>query len=307
VIHLVGLNPALDLSFDLKDPTQGKIGKVLDAELEPGGKALNVARFLKKARIPFCLWLGTGGGNHPTHLLYRALLVQEKIRAKFLSGKTPIRFNTVLRNGNKTRKYNHAGFETIFSDFEQLLKNVKKGDVLVLTGRLPHGESEALYASWIEIFQRKGVRVVVDTSGKPLGLALKAKPWFFKVNRYELVEGLSIKAASLKKVIDIVKKNWLKKGFEQGAVTDGAVGALLWHYPECYWIQTPRSKKELVVGAGDGFLAGYLYALQTKKDLKTSGIIAGAFGAEVAACGILGFTIAGVKKTQRAVKIRRVL
>jgi 1-phosphofructokinase len=307
LIHLVSLNPALDISFDLKDPSKGKIGQVLNTQLEPGGKALNVARFLKKARVPFRLWLGTGGGVHPTHLLYRTLLSQERIKAEFLSDRTPIRFNTVLKQGKRSKKFNHLGFETVFSGFDKLFRSVKKGDILVLAGRLPQGDDQALYASWIDIFQRKGVRVAVDTSGTALAFAFKAKPWFFKVNRHELAEGLSVKVKNLKDVVGLVKKNWLKRGFERGAVTDGAAGAVLWRYPECYWIRTPRSKKDFVVGAGDGFLAGYLYAFRSNKPLKAAGLMAGAFGSEVADQGIQGFTLSGMKRKQRSITVRRVL
>ncbi|HXL73009.1 MAG TPA: hypothetical protein VN963_05220, partial [bacterium] len=110
MIHLVTLNPALDLFFDLEKPSFGKIGKVINAKVEPGGKALNVARFLKKFKTPSAVWLGTGGGLDPTHVLYRALLAQEKLKVFFLSQKTPIRFNLVTRMNREAHKYNHPGF-----------------------------------------------------------------------------------------------------------------------------------------------------------------------------------------------------
>ena len=70
MIHLVTLNPALDLDLSLKDPASGKIGKVLESDVEAGGKALNVARFLRKEKIKSKIWMGTGGGDHPTHILF---------------------------------------------------------------------------------------------------------------------------------------------------------------------------------------------------------------------------------------------
>lgn len=307
MIHLVTLNPALDLFFDLEKPSFGKIGKVSNATVEPGGKALNAARFLKKFKTPSAVWMGTGGGSDPTHVLYRSLLAHEKLKAFFLSQKTPIRMNLVTRVNRESHKYNHPGFETNINGFPRLLAKVKKGDTLVLTGRLPQGVNDSLYASWVEAFNRKGVKTVVDASGKALLHAIKAKPWFFKSNLFEISEALGQRVKNLKQAQVLVRKNWLKNNFRHGALTDGSSGAILWKDQECYSIQTPKVTSSLVVGAGDGFLAGYLYGLRKGKSLKEAAAWAGAFGATVAASGIRGFSREKAGRFYKQVKVRRVL
>jgi 1-phosphofructokinase len=307
VIHLVSLNPALDLFFNLASPSSGKIGEVVDAQVEPGGKAINVGRFLKKFKISNSIWLGTGGGSEPTHVFYRALLAQEKLKVHFLSQKAPIRFNLVTKTNQKTNKYNHPGFETDLNHFSGLLSKVNRDDVLVLTGRLPRGVNDSLYASWIEAFNRKGVKTIVDTSGKPLLHALKAKPWFFKSNLFEISEALGLKIKNLKQARQLVKKNWLKNSFRHGALTDSSAGAIVWLDRECYLVQVPKVSSPLVVGAGDGFLAGYLRGIQSGKSLKDSAALAGAFGAVVASLGIQGFNPTEVSRFLKRVKVRRVL
>jgi 1-phosphofructokinase len=307
MIHLISLNPALDLFFDLEKPSFGKIGKVVRSRVEPGGKALNVARFLKKFKVPSSVWLGAGGGSHPTHVLYRALLAEEKLKVFFLSRKTPIRLNLVTQTRQESRKYNHPGFETDFTDFPRLYSKVQEKDWLVLTGRLPQGADELLYASWIESFQRQGVKTIIDTSGKPLAYALKAKPWFFKSNLFEMSEALGQGVATLKQAQSLVRKNWLKSSFRHGALTDGFAGAIVWKDQEAYLVQPPKVASGLVVGAGDGFLAGYLYGLRSGKSFKESAVLAGAFGASVASSGIQGFNPDEVSRFYKRVKVRRVL
>jgi len=307
VIHLVSLNPALDISFALEEPSTGKIGKVLDASAEPGGKALNVGRFLKKFKTPSTVWLGTGGGSDPTHVFYRALLNQEKLKVEFLSSKAPIRFNLTLHTRARSAKYNHSGFETELTGFSKFVSRVKKRDLLVLTGKLPKGVNESLYASWIETFNKKGVQTIVDASGKPLLHALKAKPWFFKSNLFEISEALGRRIKTLKEAEGLVKKNWLKASFRHGALTDGSSGAIVWKDRECYLVQGPKVSSALVVGAGDGFLAGYLKGVNTGKGLKESAALASACGAVVAAAGIHGFTSEKVSKQLKQIKMRRVL
>ncbi len=305
MIHLVSLNPALDLFFDLEKPLSGKIGKVTRARVEPGGKALNAARFLKKFNIPSSVWLGAGGGNHPTHVLYRALLAQENLKVSFLNQKTPIRFNLVTRTNREAHKYNHPGFPTESRGFSRLLAQVKKNDTVVLTGRLPQGVPETLYVSWIKTLNRRGVQTIIDTSGKPLLYALKAGPCFFKSNLFEISEALDRPIQDLKQALAFVKKNRQRKGFQQGALTDGASGALVWNEGECYRVQPPKISSPLVVGAGDGFLAGYLYGSRLGNRLNVSAAWAGAFGAAVAASGIQGFTQAEAARFHQKVTVRQ--
>ena len=302
MIHLVTLNPALDLSVSLGEPTKGKLGKVLYSEVAAGGKALNVSRFLRKARIAHRVWIGTGGGDHPTHVLYRSLLAKERIPVSFLSDTAPIRFNFEIND----RKYNHPGFEEDLTAFSKLLGSVKQGDLLVLTGRLPRDMNDGLYASWVKIFNKKGVRVTVDTSGKALVLALKTKPWFFKVNLFEFSEAMGKKFKSLDQIGRSLEKVCLSRGLDHGAITDGVNGAIVWNGRKAYRVKGSSVRSALVVGAGDGFLAGYLWSVQKSLDLKDSARNACALGTTVAGYGIQGFDRADVLRTLKGVKIRRV-
>lgn len=304
MIHLVTLNPALDLELWLKDPVLGKIGEVVYSDVEAGGKALNVARFLKKSDVPWTTWLGTGGGNHPTHALFRRLLEREGLPVRFLSSKTPVRLNVVAEINSKKKKYNHPGFELDLTDFGKLDRSVKRGDLLVVTGRLPQGMNPALYGAWIKAFTRKGVWTVVDTSGKALSEALKAKPWFFKVNLHELSEALGGKVINLNAVRILKHTLFAKMGLIHGAVTDGANGAVVWNAEETLWVKClGKPVKGFVVGAGDGFLAGYLRGVHQNKNLKNRAILACATATAVAQTGVMNFNPKFITKLGREIKV----
>lgn len=290
MIHLVTLNPALDLELDLKDPSNGKIGEVLGSNVQPGGKALNIARFLKKMKVPYIVWLGTGGEEQPTHVLFKALLKKEGLAVRFLSSKAPVRWNVIVGTGKKKQKYNHPGFELDLADFGKLDRSVKKGDFLVLTGRLPQGMNPSLYGAWAKAYGRKGVRVIVDTSGKSLLEALKARPWFFKVNLDELSEALGRRIPSLEAIPTLKRGLLAKVGLIHGAITDGPNGAIVWDEKEILRVKyTGKLVKGFVVGAGDGFLAGYLKGVQANKNLKDCAALACATATDVAQEGIRGF------------------
>ncbi len=305
MIHLVTLNPALDLTLRLDKPASGKIGNVGEAGVEAGGKALNIARFMKRWGLKPVTWLGTGGESHPTHVLYRSLLAREGLSVRFLGGEAPVRFNVVLEEGRRSQKYNHPGHELDLKSFGRLYRTVQKDDYLVLTGRLPRGMNDALYASWIQSFNRKGVRTVVDTSGEPLREALKARPWYFKVNLHEFSGAWGEKFGHLGQI----RRVWpqlIKSGLLHGAITNGAEGAVVWNGPElCQVIGPAKVKKGLVVGAGDAFLAGYLKGLTARKSFWDCAKLACAAGGVVASAGIRGFDPDLVNHTIKRVKVIR--
>ncbi|MGH7739765.1 MAG: 1-phosphofructokinase family hexose kinase [bacterium] len=302
MIHLVSLNPALDFFFTLEKSKTGKVGTLQKSSAQAGGKALNVARFLRSMRVPAVTWLGTGGGSDPTHIFFQSLLNQERLKVRYLSALAPIRFTAVLSKEKKYEKYNHPGFGSDLPFFGKLLESVKRGDRLILTGRLPAGMSEALYASWIKLFQNRAVQVGLDVSGLPLAKALAQRPWFFKVNLFELRDALQMQARGLKELSKLIPQ-LIRRGLLHGAVTHGAEGALVWNGPESYWVRSSRKVKGMVVGAGDGFLAGYLKGLQSRKSFKESIRLACATGTTVAQTGIMGFNLKTLSGNLKTVKI----
>ncbi|HVM32754.1 MAG TPA: PfkB family carbohydrate kinase [bacterium] len=300
MIHLLSLNPALDFFFKLKSGP-GKVGLLQDASVEAGGKALNLARFLRGMRTPAVTWLGTGGGSDPTHLLFRALLEKERLKVRYLGGSAPIRFTAVFSQGGLSQKFNHPGFEVDLTRFGNFLKGLKPGDLVILTGRLPAGMSDSLYASWVKALGKRGVRVALDSSGSPLGKALAQRPWFVKVNLFEMSEALNMKIPNLKGFIRILPR-LLRSGLLQGAVTNGAEGAVVWNGSKACRVWSPAKVKGQVVGAGDGFLAGYLKGTQGRMSFKQTARLACAAGLTVAQGGIRAFDPKQVERNLKHIK-----
>ncbi len=257
---------------------------------------MNISRFLGKWGVPNQLWLGAGGGADSTHVLYEKLLKKEGLKAKYLDPQAPIRMNAVVEGEGSKSKYNHPGFPLSKKIWPSLLKQVKLGDYWVLTGRLPRGMNPIEQSKWIRAAQKKGAKVLLDTSGKSLKEGLKAKPWFFKVNLFEFSQAVGKPLKKLDQIPTIVSK----LGLTHGAVTDGHRGAIVWEGEEVVLVKISSAiKSPLVVGAGDAFLAGYLKCLHEKFPLKARAVIACASGAAVAQTNIHQFktlTVAGLLK-----------
>jgi 1-phosphofructokinase len=307
MIHLVSINPALDYTFKLKNASRGKIGEVVAFNLEPAGKALNIARFLGRWGTPCRTWLGTGGGADPTHVLFRSLLKKEGLSVTYLGSSAPMRKNVVIQNEQGSKKYNHPGFAIKDLTFKRLYEAIKEKDLVVLTGRLPQGMSSSLLKNWIGSLKRKNAKTILDSSGLPLKIALRAKPWFLKVNLHELSQALSVNYKNMDQIPSIIKNRLLKMGIVHGAVTFGSWGAVIWDNQEIYRVQTRQvNPLELVVGAGDGFLTGYLKGLSQGLDFPQRAVLASATGASVAHLGIDRFQPNHVERSLRTTTIRRI-
>ncbi|HET9870687.1 MAG TPA: PfkB family carbohydrate kinase, partial [bacterium] len=266
MIHLLNANPALDFDFKLSDPASGKIGAVESFTVSPGGKALNVARFLKALRVPARLWVPSGE-REATQVLYFHLARRKDLSVQWVPQEGPVRANVVLHNSGGSAKFNHSGFPLSAAPWDRLLaRRLRPGDLLALTGRLP-AQNAGLYAGWIKTWQPKGVRVALDASGEGLRRAMAQRPWFLKVNLDEFNGAWAPACPTLTRVAAQVPK-LRRKGLIHGAVTHGAEGALVWEGGRVLGVKNAAVKdRKLVVGAGDGFLAGYLAAVQAKLDL----------------------------------------
>ena len=303
MIHLLTASPALDLDIKLERSRRGKIGLLEHCRWEAGGKAVNLSRFLGKWNVAHRLWLGAGGGEDPAHFLHGKLLKQEGLSATFLDLQAPIRMNAVVDENGVKGKYNHLGFPLRKNIWKTLLKSVRSGDHWVLAGRLPRGMDPQSQAQWILSAQKKGAKVLLDTSGQALWAALKAKPWFFKVNLYELSEVVRQRFQSLEQVPALMRK----MGLEHGAVTDGPNGAVLWEKGECFRVRMGKPVNgSLVVGAGDAFMAGYLKALMEKMPLIFRAVLANACGAAVARTDLHRFSPLGVSQLLKYTVLKRI-
>jgi fructose-1-phosphate kinase PfkB-like protein len=173
-----------------------------------------------------------------------------------------------------------------------------------MTGRVPEGAARAESARWVRALERRGIRCVVDSSGKALNAYFSAKPSFIKVNLFEMAEALGKPLKQLSSIISLLPILH-RRGLAHGAVTDGARGVLAWEGPELVLGYPSRVKRlrSPVVGAGDAFLAGYLKAWREGKSLSERVRWACASGAVVAEFGIMGFAPGRAARAARQVRL----
>ncbi len=116
-----------------------------------------------------------------------------------------------------------------------------------------------MYREFIEIAKNKNVKTVLDTRGKPLLLALKAKPFLIKPNTEEAEYILRHRLNSLPKIKEALRY-LLRYGIKVVIISMGDGGAIASDGNEMLLAAIPRLKSKNSVGCGDALVGGFLFS-----------------------------------------------
>jgi fructose-1-phosphate kinase PfkB-like protein len=157
--------------------------------------------------------------------------------------------------------------------------------VLVLTGSLPPGPDQGLYATLVERAHARGLRVVVDAAREALAAALVAGPDVVTPN---LGEARALLGGAVEEAVEPdgdVRSEALgaaaalrEAGARAALVTAGRYGVAGAHAGGSFWIAAPVVEAVNPIGAGDCFAAGLAAGLEAGEDLPTATLRAVATG-----------------------------
>jgi len=287
-ILTVTLNPAIDKTI-LVDP----LGPHPDGDgkhefISAGGKGINVARVLKQLHQRV---MATGLYGGVNGRLFYKLLQKEKISFSFVKIQGETRINLTLldyKYGHQKRVIEEGPFVTPqeIRRFEKRFQRLcKKARGVVFAGRemKQHQKKERIYGRLIQYVQRKGIAVLLDTSGLALQRALRIKPLIVKPNLQEAEDAVGFPLKTLtqvKKAIAVMHRQGipiilLTMG-ERGAVCSNGQEILrITHLPAgrvgSLWEQAgPVQKTMWDVGCGDAFAAGFFVSYLRRKSFRES-------------------------------------
>lgn len=276
MIYTVTLNPAIDYYIELKQFEEKKLNFCEKGYSIMGGKGINVSKVLHNFGKS-SLALGFVGGytgdyiqksfrmdgmNEDFTILEEETRINIKMKTELgeteVSGKAP-------NISSKELKYFYEKFEKIES-----------GDTLVLAGSVPNTLKDSIY---VDIIRRipKGVKIVLDTSGKAFRLALQKGVYLTKPNQKELEEYFERTIQNLEELIGAAKE-LQTQGSENVVVSMGKNGSLCITKDRILIGNAPVGKLISSVGAGDSMVAGIIYGLEKGEGIEEAyryGIAAG--------------------------------
>ena len=263
MIYTVTFNPALDYVIHVDQLELGETNRCSREELYFGGKGVNVSLVLKElGRESTALGFIAGF----TGEALAQFLQEQGIRAEFIRLKEGLTRINVKMTGAQETEINAQGpkidDEAIAALFEKL-DTLVAGDTLVLAGSIPSTLPADIYEQILARLQGKGIRCVVDATGKLLMNVLKYNPFLIKPNHRELEElvgralnGSAEIAAGAKELQALGARNVLISRGKDGALLldeNGAVSEM----------PAVGGKPVNTVGAGDSMVAGFIAGCDT--------------------------------------------
>lgn len=258
MILAITMNPAIDKIYFVDNYQLGQVHRPTSTIASPGGKGLNVARVARLMGENVTASGPLGGGN--------GAFIRENIKSlgivdgfSDISGETricinvtdPIKgtFTEVLESGPVITEEEVSRYLKVFS---HLVSHV---DVVTISGSLPRGIQDNFYQILIEIANREGKKVLLDTSGTAFLKGLEAKPYIIKPNEDEIKSAYS---GPIKTEEDLVQAVLYFKhmGIACPIISRGKAGALAGLKDGVYQVTHPVVKVVNTVGSGDSFIAG---------------------------------------------------
>ncbi|MED5815668.1 1-phosphofructokinase family hexose kinase [Mycolicibacterium sp. 050232] len=296
MIITVTPNPSLDRTITLGSPlARGAVQRVDSVTVEPGGKAINVARALTLAGVAAEAVLPAADSD-PILGALRALEVPFTV----VPIEEPVRTNiAITESDGTTTKLNERGAVVDADALEALtrcvLTKAQDASWVVLSGSLPPGMPLDWYAQVVSLLAPLDCRVAVDTSEAPLAALAAAfevaAPDLIKPNAEELADLAGVPAANLEDAaaqgdmssVVAASRALVGRGVGTVLATLGAAGAVLVNNSGAWLATPPPIVPRSTVGAGDSSLAGYLRAAVTGADDPQRLQMAVAYGSAAAA------------------------
>jgi len=262
---VLALNPSIDAEWRVDDVLWEEKNNVQSERRWAGGKGINVARWLKYLGGKPRLLLPLGGSTGHELAGY---LQAERIPSKIIRLSQASRVNVIVTTGKqKQMRFNPLGPIISAREWGKLVSAVKtqlaQSNLLVLSGSLPRGLPANVYAVFIRLAHRFGVKTLLDCDGASLAAALSARPFLVKPNEHELAQWWG---KSLRSEADILSAACALSRKTRGwvLVSRGGQRSLLVNETEEFhrFAMPRRVKPRNTVGAGDALLAAVARAIQ---------------------------------------------
>ncbi len=269
MITSVCLNPVLDKIYVLNELIVGGVNRPKKITDVPAGKGVNVAKVasLLGGNIMASGFLPAEGGKLLSNMLneheipFEFVHVPGKLRLSMkIVDKSKSSVTEVIENGTPIDK---GSSKKMYSLIAQLAKD---SSYMVFSGSLPKGLTSDYYALLIESIKEAGVKVILDTSGKPLKNGINAAPFMIKPNINEMQE---LMGQDIKTEKDIIRasRSLLNNGIEIVLVSLGSEGAILCKRNCVYRVASPEIDPVNTVGCGDSLVAGFIVSLDEGKSI----------------------------------------
>lgn len=175
----------------------------------------------------------------------------------------PVRTNIkIIDSGGVCTEINESGGPITTEELDELLIILKKvtenTQYIVISGSIPQGVDKSVYNYLIKILKSRGIITILDCDGEALHMGVEAKPYLIKPNLTELSGLIGTEISTIDRAVETSSELHVKTGVNI-LCTMGADGALYAGDEGLYTVTSPQVRVRGFSGAGDTFLAAFLY------------------------------------------------
>jgi 1-phosphofructokinase len=278
-IATVSLNPAIDQTALVPNFTAGAVNRVEREQSDAGGKGVNVASFLAHFGFPVVVTGLLGDANLEPFV---RLFAEKGIVDRFVRvpGLTRVNVKIVDEVHDRVTDINFPGLRVADDHLARLYAAVDAladdAEWFVLSGSVPSGIPDTVYAELVARLKRRGKIVVLDASGPPLAAAIAAAPDVIKPNIEELQELVGGRLSGHSEVVEAAR-TLVGRGIGLVAVSMGPNGAVFVENGAAVLALPPKIAVKSTVGAGDAMVAGIVTGTVRALDLADRARLATAF------------------------------
>lgn len=269
MITTITLNPSIDKRYVVDNFKIGGVFRVKEMQQTPGGKGLNVTRVINQIGEPVAATGFLGGKNGE---FIKESLNRLGIPNSFITIKGEIRSCIAILSsyGSQTEvlesgpEISEIEIERFYERYKEL---IKRSSIIIASGSLPKSVPIDMYKDLITLSKKRGIKFILDTSGKALIEGIKAQPYLIKPNKEELEAIVGSKINSEEDLI-LWGKELCNNGIEIVVISLGGEGSLVFHKKSIYRVKVPKVELVNPVGSGDAMVAGFAVAIKRGFDIK---------------------------------------
>ncbi len=257
------VNPSIDKSTTVEDIIPEHKLRCTSPVFQPGGGGINVSRAIKKiGGESLAIYLaGAATGQMLTDLIN-----EEGVETKVVkqANRTRENFIVVDHTGSQYR-FGMPGTEVLPSECQGLIDAIGQLDdhpeYLVLSGSLQESVPADFYPNITKEAKAHGIKVVLDTVGKPLEDTLEEGVFMIKPNLRELFDLAGYDEIVPGKYVEISRELINAGKTDVVVISMGAKGAAMVTKDEHYQVVPPATQCKSTVGAGDSMVGGIVLSL----------------------------------------------
>ncbi len=227
MILTITLNPAVDKTCSIQELVLGQVNRLNHTQSIAGGKGVNVTRVLRQFDYPVTAMGFLGGYSGK---MIEDVLTDMGVNCCFtrIGQETRVSTNILAEDGCVTEILEPGPSittEEVNAFLEEYRRQLPACEWIVISGSIPKGVPADIYVTLIQLAKEQGKKVLLDTSGEALRLAVEAGPYLVKPNKKELEGLVGRTLESMEEVQDEAEK-LLVKGIQKVVVSLGQKGLL---------------------------------------------------------------------------------